>query len=372
MAGLPDVVLFKMIQGVGWDCLGVSDYCTQMRIVDASGELRTFRKEDDLDMMLAVQCNLGMFGIIYDMELQVWEEKVAHVYDDFTYNAGDLFYNAEKLKEMVTTTDSVEIFHFPFNSVDWSDAAEQLANIIGFNQTLTREEWDPKNDQLYIRRIFFHNPEDAKDEELIHETYYKAMNVRTWLAGHAMSVMDDVLLTFPEEVTPLICKASHNYIRETTAGVRWQELPNAIHYRPNIELFAVTDMEVCVNAQEDFSNVTQVCQTILELVRQEGETGRFPLNIALEMRWMKYSEAYLCPAIVGSPSEGGSGQTFYIEILSYAHTPHWEEFANKVALELMKIKGVQFHWAKEWDYIDGVVKYIQEVSFYTTFLTSNH
>ena len=122
-------------------------------------------------------------------------------------------------------------------------------------------------------------------------------------------------------------------------------------------------MEVCINAQDDFSNVTQVCQTILELVREEGEKSRFPLNIALEMRWMKYSDAYLCPAIVGSPSEGGSGHTFYIEILSFADTPLWQEFSNKVVLKLLTIQGVQFNWAKEWDFVDGVVEYIQKVSF---------
>ena len=336
--------------------MGISDYCTQMRIVDAAGELRTFSIADDPDMMRAVQCNLGMFGIIYDMQLQVWEETIAEVYDDFSYHAGDLFYNAEKLKEMVTTTDSVEIFHFPFNSVALCDDVKEL---VGKNKTLTREEWDPKNDQLYIRRINFHTPEEAKGKKLATDTYYEALNVVTWLEGQAMRVVDEFVIKFPKEITPLVCKASYNFLRGTTEGQRWQPLPNAIHYRPNIELFAVTDMELCINAQDDFSNVTKACQTILELIREESEKGRFPLNITMEMRWMKYSEAYLCPAIVGNPSEGGSGHTFYIEILSYAHTPHWEEFANKVAQELMKIEGVQFHWAKEWEYVDGIANYIQ-------------
>ena len=358
-----------MIQGVGWNCMGISDYCTQMRIVDAAGKLNTFCIEEDLDMMRAVQCNLGMFGIIYDIQLKVWEETIAEVYDDFNYNAGDLFYDAEKLKEMVTKTDSVEIFHFPFNSVSWIDDVKEL---VGKNKKLTREEWDPKNDQLYIRRIYFHTPEEATGHRLAPDTYFKALNVVTWLEGKAMRVVDDFVIKFPQEITPLVCKASHNFLRETTEGSRWQPLPNAIHYRPNIELFAVTDMEICINAQDDFSTVTRACQTILELVREEGEKGRFPLNITMEMRWMKHSEAYLCPAVVGSPTEGGSGHTFYIEILSYSHTPHWEEFANKVFLELLKIKGVQFHWAKEWEYVDGIAKYIQEVRLLTIFLKFNH
>ena len=343
-----------------------------MRIVDASGELRTFRKEDDLDMMLAVQCNLGMFGIIYDMQLLVWEETIAHVHDNFNYNAEDLFYNAEKLKEMVTTTDSVEIFHFPFNSVGWSEVVEEIKGVIGEKETLTREEWDPKNDQLYIRQIKFNTPEEAKGKKLEPDSYYKSLDVQTWYSGKATEVIDFLLVNFAKQVTPLVCKTGYCYLRETTEGTRWQPLPNAIHYRPNIHLITVRDMAFCINVQDDFSNVTQACQTILELVRQEGEKGRFPLNIALEMRWMKYSEAYLCPAIVGSPSEGGSGHTFYIEIISFADTPNWQEFANKVALKLLKIKGVQFHWAKEWEYVDGVVEYIQTASLKIIFLTFNH
>ena len=112
-----------------------------MRIMDASGDLRTFSIEDDPDMMRAVQCNLGMFGIIYDMQLKVLEETIAEVYDDFSYNAGDLLYDAEKLKEMVTKTDSVEIFHFPFNSVTWNDGVKEL---VGKKQNLDTRRVGPK------------------------------------------------------------------------------------------------------------------------------------------------------------------------------------------------------------------------------------
>ena len=342
--------------------MGISDYCTQMRIIDSAGQLRTFRKEDDLDMMLAVQCNLGLFGIIYDMQLEVKEKKIAHVEDSFQYNA-DLFYDAKRLKELVTTTDSVEIFHFPFNSVGWIDAAEQMTRLIGTNQTLTRDEWNPKEDQLYIRKIQFHEPEEVKDKELVGDSYYNAMNIRTWLESHCVGIFDDFVITIPQEITPLALKATHNFLRETTEGVRYQPLVNAIHYRPNIDKYSMQDMEVAINAKGDFSNVTKATQIIIELLRQEAEQARFPVNMVMEMRWMKYSEAYLCPAIVGSPKEGGSGHVFYIEILSYSHTPHWRDFANKVAQHLMKIPGVMFHWGKEWEYVDGSAKHIQKVIY---------
>ena len=208
--------IFKIIQGVGWNCHGISDYCTQMRIVDASGKLRTFRKEDDLDMMLAVQCNLGMFGIIYDMQLLVWEDITAHVHDNFNYNAGDLFYNAEKLKEMVTITDSVEIFHFPFNSVGWSEVVKGVKGVMGEKETLTGVEWDPKNDKLYIRQIKFKTPEEAKGKKLEPDTYYKALDVQSRYTGKASEVIDFLLVNFGKQLTPLVCKGNYYYLRETT------------------------------------------------------------------------------------------------------------------------------------------------------------
>ena len=345
--------------------MALSDYCIQMRIVDSNGELRTFSKTKDLDMMRAVQCNLGLFGIIYDMQLELMEKKIAQVKDDFSYNAGDLFYDSTKLKQIVTMYDSIEIFHFPFNSVNWVDAAEQMTRLLGSKQTLTRDEWNPRKDKLWIRKINFYNPNKKDPNKLINECYYNMLNIRSWLEGHSMNVVDDFVINFPQMITPLISRASFEYLDETTSGDVWQPLPNAIHYRPNIELFSVHDIEVVMNVEKDFSNITQACQTILELARQEAEHGKFPLNLAMEMRWMKYSDAYLCPAIVGNPREGGSGHTVYLEILSYSHTTGWEEFASRVGSELMKIPGLRFHWAKEWDYVKDFDVYIQKVKGHT-------
>lgn len=277
----------------------MSDFCLQMRIVDSNGELKTFTKADDRDMMLAVQCNIGMFGIIYDMQLDLIEEKICHAHNDFSYTAGDLFYNAKNLKEMVEKNDSVEIFYWPFSSVGWIDAAEQLTTLLGSNQTLTRDEWDPKEDGCWVRKINIPDQSTVSDDLLQSDLYYKYLNMRSWLEMRNLNVADDFIITIPSAVTPLACKAAYNWAKESMSGDIYQRLPNAIHFRDNIGLGSVADAEWAFDAKKDFSNVTKAVQIVLELARSEAENGKFPLNMVIEMRWMAFSESCLCPAVVG-------------------------------------------------------------------------
>jgi hypothetical protein len=48
-----------------------------------------------------------------------------------------------------------------------------------------------------------------------------------------------------------------------------------------------------------------------------------------------YSDTYLCPGIIGNPEYGGSGQVFYVEILSVQGTRGWEKFCIDVGKERM-------------------------------------
>ena len=49
----------------------MSDGLVRMRIIDSEGELRTYSMKDDPDMMHAIQCNLGLWGLIVDLTLKV-------------------------------------------------------------------------------------------------------------------------------------------------------------------------------------------------------------------------------------------------------------------------------------------------------------
>ena len=289
------------------------------------------------------------------------EKKIARVQDDFNTTANDIFYNAKNLKNLVMSNDSVEIFYWPYNSTKWSDAAEQVTRLLGNNEALTRDEWDPKNDRLWIKKVNIPDQGLVQDKTLVNSCYYKKMDFCEWFESQGIRFVNKFLIKIPQEITPLLVKSSFNYLAKSTQEEVWQPLANAIHYKPNATLYSVQALEVAFNVKEDFGNITQACQAVLDILRVDAENGRFPLNVAMEMRWMKYSDAYLCPAVVGNPSEGGSGHTVYLEVLSFTNTPGWKEFANRVAQEFMKIEGTRFHWAKEWDYVDGFKQYTQKV-----------
>ena len=66
-----------LLQGVGWNFKALPDYVVRMRIVDSDGELRTFSRADDNDMFNAVATNLGLFGVIFDMTFDLFDELTA-------------------------------------------------------------------------------------------------------------------------------------------------------------------------------------------------------------------------------------------------------------------------------------------------------
>ena len=49
----------------------VSDHVARMRIINSDGHLVEYSETIDLEMMKAVKCNLGLFGIVVDLTLKV-------------------------------------------------------------------------------------------------------------------------------------------------------------------------------------------------------------------------------------------------------------------------------------------------------------
>ena len=49
----------------------VSDHVVSMRIVNSDGHLVEYSEKIDAEMMRAVKCNLGLWGVIIDFTLKV-------------------------------------------------------------------------------------------------------------------------------------------------------------------------------------------------------------------------------------------------------------------------------------------------------------
>ena len=91
-------------------------------------------------------------------------------------------------------------------------------------------------------------------------------------------------------------------------------------------------------------------------------SGEYPLTTTVEMRWIGYSDTLLCPAVLGNPKNGGSGHTFYLEILSFEDSPTALNFFQDVFeywKGLTKIKPLP-HWGKMWSFLKGGDEYVRE------------
>ena len=140
------------MQGVGWDQQSISDWVTAIKLVDSSGEVKTFKYGADSDsVMQALQVNLGLFGIITEITMKVQPAKLVEVRNLFP-TVLDTFFNPEKLREIVTNNWSCEMFWFPFNSMKLVQGHGDLiwATLEGRVSTFT---WNPMVDQVWVRAI---------------------------------------------------------------------------------------------------------------------------------------------------------------------------------------------------------------------------
>src|SRR6516225_11194063 len=91
----------------------------------------------------------------------------------------------------------------------------------------------------------------------------------------------------------------------------------------------------------------------VELVNQLAAEGPFPLNLTLNARFIKNSNALLSPAF-------GEQHTCFIEVLSYYKTLGWKAFTSTLAHRWMKLPAARPHWAKEFDHVPGIIPFIRQ------------
>ena len=114
---------------------------TSLSIVSSSGELKQY-SQADTDMMKALRCNLGLFGIIYEIELKVFPQQTVKVVNDFEPTICELFYSKGSLENVVKSNDSVEILWFPCQSIGGH-----------LQLNLSSKTWDPCKDKTFVRMI---------------------------------------------------------------------------------------------------------------------------------------------------------------------------------------------------------------------------
>ena len=132
----------------------LSDLIVSMKIVDCSGEVRTYPQDlpplpksvSETDAMNALRLGLGVFGIIVELTMTVAEMKTAHIHTSYP-TMGELLYGTEPtLRGLVQDYDTLEFLWFPFSGV--GDLLGALLTAIPFIS-----QWNPKADKVWVRAI---------------------------------------------------------------------------------------------------------------------------------------------------------------------------------------------------------------------------
>ncbi|KAF9963102.1 hypothetical protein BGZ70_007628 [Mortierella alpina] len=260
------------------------DIVTEVKIVDSSGTLQIFSKENNANEFSAATANLGLLGIIYSYTLTVepmFKLLMSESHPPLSEYFGDPDICGPKLRAMALITES----------------------------SLARG----------VRNIF------SNLETEFGNTLFQYM-----AANPAATPFMDYLLYWINK------GESENVLYA----------PEAIHYQAGIDNIPCLATEMAFKVDEGFKNVVKAGNYVVDQVYELAHQGKFPLNLALEMRFVKSSSMVVSNAYDDDPE----AICCMIEIVSGAGTPGFEDFSGRA------------HWAKMWEHVPEIVPHIRRTA----------
>lgn len=298
--------------GSGWNNKTLSDLVHSIELVTASGEVRKFvAGVDSDDVMNAVRLNLGMFGIMFRITMNVQKSWIVHAKDE-RLPINHVF---ENLEERVLANDNLDLFWWPFSNEFW---------VKTWKRTLeTRITARP--------RYSFTDTAIATIGSRIHNS----------------------LISLTETIPTLTPSLSRFTLKLTPSkGDKIVNIVEAIHYRRAIEFAKMGCVEVAFKISDGFENVRWAMQQVFDQVKTYERSGLYPLNVVMNVRFINNSNCFLSPAF-------GAGHTCYIEILGRTNQTDWHRFSSDVAREWLTLQQARPHWAKEFQHIPNVIEHIK-------------
>ena len=298
--------------GSGWENSTLSDLVYAVDVVTASGEVRRFETGvDDEDVMRAVRLNLGMFGIMHRISMNV--QKNWHVRArDQRLPIADVMNN---LQEWVPSNDNMDLFWWPFSDQLWVKSWHRI------DAPITAKPRKSLNDRIGTT---------------LSAQFYR-QSLRT-------------MKTFPRS-TPNVSRMLFNYT--PSVGDKVVDVVEAIHYRRSIEVAKMGCAEVAFKLDTNFDNVRWAMQSVFERVNSYARRNEYPMNVTMNVRFIRSSNCWLSPA-------SGDGHTCYIEILSFNDQKLWDQFSGEVASDWMTLPQARPHWAKEFQHIPNIIPLIKK------------
>ncbi|XP_065834281.1 uncharacterized protein [Oscarella lobularis] len=359
--------------GTGKYCRTHPDLVKEINIVNSDGKLVTYKRSEDDEMVNAAGLSMGLFGFVYSATLEVVPGlKIVEVFNKHDYKVGDTLLNASALKSVIESNFSTEVFWFPFNSNPCSAGSPvmraerekfamsvlgQLATGATCLDISTNGEWNPNDDHLSIKEVRM-----DPGGEPVGDLYYDVQYAVQYAQAKLFKEMPTVIAQMPW-LTPIFttfvnfsqksCKVPGTDIQMGVPSHIVQQLPNAIHYRYWVsEGFQVYNFEMGFIVNDDYENIVQANQAVVDTVKEYAANHKFPMSIGMESRFMSDSQSWLCPAGVGrSKPKDDPIKVAFIGILALGSEltrQLWVQFAQDVAKKWMSVDGVKPlpHWGK--------------------------
>lgn len=303
--------------GAGWECPTISDLVEAVTIITYEGKIVRFSEATHgAEVMNAVRCNLGGFGIMHEIVLRV--EPMFNLLANDRRLPMTAFEDPAELKQYVTTNDYVEAFWPPMASGLWA------------------KSWN-RTDAPARRTSWSRAPRDLMTTEFMNVLW-------RWMRDH------------PATTAPINNFLYQTFIPKNRSVIL--DAADAMHYRDHIGRIPVHIMSFAVKVDPDCRNIQRAWQLIIDKVREHAGAGKLPLNLMIELRAIGSSNVLLSPA-AGEPGE----HHCYFELLSFNRTPGHREFFDEVAQAWMDIPELHArpHWAKYFYDIPGIIPYIHKV-----------
>ncbi|KAF9206081.1 hypothetical protein BGZ49_003050 [Haplosporangium sp. Z 27] len=307
----------------------LAELVTQVKIVDSNGILNTFSKDIDPVEFSAATVNLGLMGIIYSYTIKVepmFNLKMTDTHPLLQDIFSDPKVGGSILKSMVLNNDQTEIFYWPFNTP-----------LLG-----------KSNDHLWIKQWQRSN-QAATDNLLVDTLKDVIQNLETTLGSNVYQFMAE----HPSS-TPTLIPLMYQAVAADDSMVL--HAPNAIHYLAGTDNMPCLDLEMAIKVDDNFENIVAAWNYVVDQIYTYAKAGKYPINLTMEMRFVKSSTMLMSPAYDEDPN------AIYcmMEVLSVVNTKGFNDFSAKIAQYWMQNFQSRPHWAKMWEHVPGIVPYLRQ------------
>src|SRR6185503_15334594 len=253
------------------------------------------------EVMNAVRLNLGMFGIMVRITMDVQKSWIVHAQDQCL----PINHVLEDLRHLAQSRDNFDLFWWPYSDELWVKTWKRIPHT-----SITAK------------------PRHSRSDKLISD-----------IGSRVHNELINLSQKYPK-LTP-------------SRGNKVVDIVEAIHYRRAIEYTKMGCVEVAFKIDPQFENVKWAIKEVFTRLRTYARRGEYPLNVVMNVRFIHNSTCWLSPAF-------GEGHTCYIEILSRARKPaDWKRFSGQVGRDWLTLPQARPHWAKEFQHIPDVIQHIK-------------